>query len=237
MLDRPPRDGSGSRESIAAFARVLSQYVDVIVVRANDHRSVEELAEFSTCPVINGLTPDSHPCQALCDVYTLRERVGNLAGHAVAYVGDGNNVARSLAMCCAKLKMPFRLAAPEGYSFDEAFLAELEDQAPGAELLLTEDPREAVAGAIAVYTDVWVSMGQEGEADRRRADFRGYQVTTDLMAHAGDDAVFMHCLPAHRGEEVAADVIDGPQSVVVQEAANRMHVQKGILTWLVGPQK
>ena len=229
--------GWGSRESIADFARVLSQYVDVIVVRANDHQAAVELAGFSSCPVINGLTPLAHPCQALCDLYTLRELVGRLAGHTVAYVGDGNNVARSLAMCCAKLGMTFRLATPPGYAFDDEVLSTLHEQAPEADVTLTEDPREAVAGAIAVYTDVWTSMGQESESARRRADFADYQVTPDLMAHADSRAVFMHCLPAHRGEEVAAEVIDGPQSVVVSQAANRMHVQKGILTWLVGPQK
>jgi len=228
--------GFGSRESLEDFGRVLSQYVDVIVVRANCHKTVEELAAYCACSVINGLTDEAHPCQALADLYTLRELVGRLNGHTLAYIGDGNNVARSLALGCGRVGMKFHIAAPKGYQFDEEFLAFLKQEVPDLELLITTDPREAVKGALAVYTDVWTSMGQESETQRRRQDFADYQVNAKLMSHAPSDAYFMHCLPAHRGDEVTAEVIDGPRSVVLTEAGNRLHVQKGILAWLLGPQ-
>lgn len=228
--------GFGSRESLEDFGRVLSQYVDVIVVRANRHKTVDELATYCACSVINGLTDEAHPCQALADLYTLRELVGRLNGHTLAYIGDGNNVARSLALGCGRVGMKFQIAAPKGYQFDDKFLDFLKQEAPDLELLITTDPREAVQGALAVYTDVWTSMGQESETQRRRQDFADYQVNAKLMSHAPSDAYFMHCLPAHRGDEVTGDVIDGPRSVVLTEAGNRLHVQKGILAWLLGPQ-
>ncbi|MHB1033124.1 MAG: ornithine carbamoyltransferase [Pirellulales bacterium] len=228
--------GWGGRESVADFGRVLSQYVDVVVVRANRHQTVCDLAQHATCSVINGLTDLAHPCQAMADLYTLRELIGRLKGHTLAYVGDGNNVARSLAMGCGKVGMRFSMATPEGYRFDDEFLRELEREAPQMELTVTADPFEAVQDAVAVYTDVWTSMGQEAETEIRRRAFVGYQVNREVMAHAPKGAYFMHCLPAHRGDEVSAEVIDGPQSIVVQEAANRMHVQKGILAWLLGTQ-
>ena len=228
--------GFGSRESIADFARVLSQYVDVIVVRAKRHARVVELAEYCACSVINGLTDFAHPCQALADLFTLRELVGRLDGHTLAWVGDGNNVARSLALACGKVGVRLAMAVPEGYRFDDDFLRLLEDEVPELELVVTGDPAEAVRGAVAVYTDVWASMGQEEEAERRRRDFRDFQVNAQLMSHTQKGAVFMHCLPARRGEEVTDEVIDSPQSVVVQQAANRMHLQKGILAWLLGAQ-
>jgi ornithine carbamoyltransferase len=226
--------GFNARESLADFGRVISQYVDAIVIRAFKHETVVELAKHCTCAVINGLTDYSHPCQGLADLYTLRELLGRFAGHKIAYVGDANNVARSLAICCARLDLPLSVAAPKGYEFDAAFLARLKKEAPNAALTLTNDPTAAVRGAAAVYTDVWTSMGQEAEKQQRFKDFDGFQVDAKLMAVASPDAYFMHCLPAHRGEEVAAEVIDGPQSVVVEQAGNRMHVQKGILTWLLG---
>ncbi len=228
--------GWGSRESVADFGRVLSQYVDVIVVRAKRHETVVDLARYCQCSVINGLTDYAHPCQVLADLYTLKELVGRLAGHTLAYIGDGNNVARSLATGCAKMGMKYRAAIPDRYRFDEAFLAHLKRESPGLEMTITADPAEAVAGATAVYTDVWASMGQESESARRRRDFQQYQVNAELMSQAPTGAYFMHCLPARRGEEVSAEVIDGPQSVVVQQAGNRLHVQKGILAWLLGPQ-
>lgn len=228
-----PEVGWGSRESIADFARVLSQYVDVIVVRAKSHQTALDLGQYANCSVINGLTDYSHPCQAMADLFTLRELVGPLEGHTLAYVGDGNNVARSLAVACGKTGMRFVVASPPGYEFDTAFRKLLKKILPGLDLVLTSDPAAAVRGASAVYTDVWASMGQESEAAARRAVFSPYQVTPDLMKHAPSDAYFMHCLPAHRGEEVVDEVIDSPQSVVVQQAANRMHVQKGILAWLL----
>lgn len=226
--------GFGRRESIADFARVLSRYVDVIVVRAKRHETVVKLAEYSSCPVINGLTDYAHPCQAMADLYTLRELVGKLKGHTLAWVGDGNNVARSLAIGCGKLGMRMVMATPDGYEFDDAFLARLKREVPKLELVVTRNAQEAVRDAVAVYTDVWASMGQEQEAEQRRRDFREYQVNAALMAHAQRGAFFMHCLPARRGEEVTDEVIDGPQSVVVPQAANRLHVQKGILAWLLG---
>ena len=228
--------GFGSRESIADFARVLSQYVDVIVVRAKRHARVVELAKYCACSVINGLTDFAHPCQALADLFTLRELVGRLDGHTLAWVGDGNNVARSLALACGKVGVRLAMAVPEGYRFDDDFLRLLEDEVPELDLAVTGDPAEAVRGAVAVYTDVWASMGQEEEAERRRRDFRDFQVNAQLMSHTQNGAVFMHCLPARRGEEVTDEVIDSPQSVVIQQAANRMHLQKGILAWLLGAQ-
>lgn len=228
--------GFGKRESIADFGRVLSQYADVVVVRARDHNTVVELAKHCTCSVINGLTDVEHPCQALADLYTVREHVGPLKGHTLAWVGDGNNVARSLAHGCAKVGMRFVAACPEGYGLDEAFLARLRDEVPDADIVATDDPVAAVREAAAVYTDVWVSMGQEAENEKRKRDFGRYQVNADLMKNAPADALFMHCLPAHRGLEVTDEVLDGPQSVVVQQASNRLHVQKGILAWLLASQ-
>jgi ornithine carbamoyltransferase len=227
--------GFGSRESIADFGRVLSQYVDTIVVRAKKHETATELARYCNCAVINGLTDYAHPCQALADLYTLKELIGSLAGHTLAFIGDANNVSRSLLEGCGLLGMRFVMATPKDYRFDAAYLKQLKKQIPGLDFHVTDDPVEAVRGAVAVYTDVWASMGQEDEAARRRRDFDGYQVNAALMAQA-PDAYFMHCLPAHRGEEVTDEVIDGPQSIVVAEAANRLHVQKGILAWLLGRQ-
>ena len=226
--------GFGSRESLADFGRVLSLYVDVIVVRAFRHETVTKLAAISSCSVINGLTDYAHPCQAMADLFTIRELVGRLEGHTLAWIGDGNNVARSLAIGCGRLGMRMVMATPPGYRFDEPFLALLGREVPQLDLTVTDNPLEAVRDAVAVYTDVWASMGQEAEAEKRRRDFAAYQVNGRLMARAQKGAVFMHCLPAHRGEEVTDEVIDGPQSVVLQQAANRMHVQKGILAWLLG---
>lgn len=228
--------GWGSRESMADFARVLSTYVDVIVVRSKSHQKVLELAQHSTCSVINGLTDYAHPCQALSDLYTLRELVGSLRGQTLAYVGDGNNVARSLAIGCGRLGIRFVLAAPTEYQFDADFLASLKRDVPKLKMTVTTDPRQAVADAVAVYTDVWTSMGQESETATRRAALADYQVNAELLAHAPKGAFFMHCLPARRGEEVTDEVIDGANSVVVDQAANRLHVQKGILAWLLGAQ-
>ena len=225
--------GWGSRESIKDFSRVLSQYMDVIVSRSTGHEKVVELAEHSSCSVINGLTDYCHPCQALADILTLQERDGSLAGQKLAYVGDANNVARSLAIICGKLGVEFVLAAPDNYQFDEDFLTQLNDRVPGFEILQTTDPRAAVENANAVYTDVWASMGQESEAADRERAFESFQVNADLMAVAPADACFLHCLPARRGQEVTDEVLDGPQSQVIEQAANRMHAQKGLLVWLL----
>lgn len=228
--------GFGKRESIADFTRVLSEMVDVIVVRAKSHDTAKAIAAHSACAVINGLTDRSHPCQALADLFTLREHVGELSGAKLAWVGDANNVARSVAIACALLGVIFAAATPAGYDFDQPFFDRLNEVAPGAKTLFTNDPREAVRGAAAVYTDVWASMGQEAEAAQRRQDFAAYQVNAALMKAAGPTARFMHCLPAKRGEEVTDEVMDSPYSIIVEQAANRMHVQKGVLAWLLGAQ-
>ena len=229
-----PDVGWGSREPVPDFARVLSQYVDVVICRAKTHQRVEELAQNATCSVVNGLTDQAHPCQALTDLFTLQEIAGGLESARLAYVGDANNVACSLAVACAKLGVSFAIAHPPDYGFRRVFLDQLAAAAPNLDLLQTSDPFEAVHGATAVYTDVWASMGQEAERDRRLAAFAEYQVDARVMAAAHEDARFLHCLPARRGEEVATEVIDGPQSAVIQQAENRMHVQKGLLQWLLG---
>jgi ornithine carbamoyltransferase len=228
--------GFGKRESIADFSRVLSEMVDVVVVRSKRHSTVEEFARYSSCSVINGLTDVAHPCQALADLYTLREHCGRLAGLRLAWVGDGNNVVRSLVEGCGHLGVRISVCTPPGYELEPQFLKEIKGKFPQLEITTTSDPRAAVRDAAAVYTDVWASMGQESEKEQRKRDFVDYQVNAKLMAQAPKDALFLHCLPAHRGEEVTDDVIDSPQSVVVAQAANRMHVQKGILVWLLAAQ-
>ena len=224
---------ASSRESIADFGRVLWGYVDAIVCRSKSHDTIEQLAAVAGVPVINGLSDQSHPCQALADIYTLRQRVGRVTGLTLTFVGDGNNVARSLAVLCGILGMRFVLAAPQAYRFDASFRRHVQAILPEAAIEETADPVAAVSGAAAVYTDVWASMGQEKERAKRQQAFAAYQVNEALMAHC-PDAVFMHCLPARRGEEVTDGVIDGPQSMVLRQAANRMHVQKGLLAWLLG---
>jgi ornithine carbamoyltransferase len=228
--------GFGKRESVADFTRVLSEMVDVIVVRAYRHATVEEMAAHSACSVVNGLTDLAHPCQVLSDLFTLQERCGQLDGIRLAWVGDGNNVARSLVQGCGHLGLQLAVCTPRGYELEDAFLAEAAREFPSLDLVTTHDPIQAVQGATAVYTDVWTSMGQEAEKDKRKRDFASYQLNAQLLSKAPRDALFMHCLPAHRGEEVTDEVIDGPQSIVVAQAANRMHVQKGILVWLLATQ-
>jgi ornithine carbamoyltransferase len=211
-------------ESIADTARVLSRYVDAIVIRSGSHEAVAELAAAAEVPVVNALTPLHHPCQALADLLTLRERCGELAGLRLAYVGDGNNVARSLAIAGELAGVEVVVAAPPGYQLEE-----------GHEAKLTGDPRGAAAGADAIYTDVWISMGDEAEAERRRADLAPFRVDADLLAAAKDSAVVLHCLPAHPGEEIAADVLYGERSAVWDQAENRLHTQKALLEMLLGP--
>jgi ornithine carbamoyltransferase len=224
--------GWGQREATQDFSRVVSQYLDVLVCRTKDHATLEDVAKACCCPVINGLTNIAHPCQAMSDLYTLRELCGSIRGRTVAFVGDGNNVARSLAVGCAQLGVHLVIASPPAYRLDAAFLQKVHQAIPQARITLVDEPAKAVAEACAVYTDVWASMGQESERRRRQRDFNGYQVNAQLMSKAPAAAYFMHCLPARRGEEVTDEVIDGPQSVVIQQAANRLHVQKGILAWL-----
>jgi ornithine carbamoyltransferase len=225
--------GLGSRESVPDFARTLSEYVDGVVLRTFAHQVVEEFAAYAGCPVINGLSDYYHPCQALADLFTMQEVFGAVEGRTLAFIGDGNNVARSLAICCGKLGVHFILAAPPEYRFDRAFLEAYGRQVPGAALTETGDPRAAVRQADVVYTDVWTSMGQEGEGENRRQHFAGFQVNEQLLALAPDHARVMHCLPAHRGEEITGPVLDGPRSVVFQQAGNRMHAQKALLKQLL----
>lgn len=231
-----PDVGWGARESVTDFGRVLSQYADVVVIRSHKHQALIDLAAYCHCCVINGLTDYAHPCQALADLYTLQEAIGTLKGQALAYIGDANNVARSLAVTCGRLGVKFNIASPAGYQFDGEFQKLLQLEVPQLKLNLYSDPQIAVRNVTAVYTDVWTSMGQESESQKRQGDFAAFQVNAALMKQAPPDCYFMHCLPAHRGEEVTDEVIDGPQSIVVQQAANRMHVQKGMLAWLLGSQ-
>lgn len=225
----------GRGETMADTARVLSRYLDGLLVRTFDQREVEELADFATMPVINGLTDQVHPTQALADLMTVHERFGRWQGLKLAYVGDGNNVAHSLIMAASKLGMDVAAATPEGYGPDPAQVDAARDAAmiSGGSVTVCRDPREAVAEASVVYTDVWTSMGQEGEQAVRLHAFHPYQVNGSLLAAARPDAVFMHCLPAHRGEEVTDEVMDGPRSVVFDQAENRLHVFKGILSLLI----
>jgi ornithine carbamoyltransferase len=221
----------GRGEPISDTARVLSRYVDGIMIRTFDHGEVEELARHATVPVINGLTDLHHPCQVLADVLTMQQHLGGYAGRRVAWVGDGNNMANSWLDAAALLGFELRLACPEGYEPDHAIYQRASGRTA---TLITEQPEEAVEGADVVTTDVWASMGQEGEAEERRLAFKGYVVDPELMKLAKPSAIFLHCLPAHRGEEVAAAVIDGPQSRVFDEAENRLHVQKALLATLMG---
>jgi ornithine carbamoyltransferase len=225
--------GLGSRESIPDFARVMSQYVDAVVLRTFSHATVEAFASHATCPVINGLSDYYHPCQALGDLLTMREVFGDLQGRTVVFVGDGNNVARSLAIGCGKLGLHFILAAPKGYGFDDPFLQIYQRYVSSGDVLMNGEPSHAVSKADVVYTDVWASMGQEAERDERRQHFAAFQVNASLLQQAPAHARFMHCLPAHRGEEVTSDVLDGDRSIVFQQAGNRMHAQKALLQWLL----
>jgi ornithine carbamoyltransferase len=225
--------GMGSRESLADFARVISQYVDALAVRTFAHATIEELAKHATVPIINALSDLAHPCQALADMLTIQEALGALKGVKLVFVGDGNNVARSLALAAALLGLEFVLAAPCGYEFPADFRTRFETTFPGYPLTVIHDPGQAVEGAQVVYTDVWASMGQEHEAEARRAVFVPFQVNAALLTGLGRDAIFLHCLPAHRGEEVTGDVLDGPRSRIILQAANRLHFQKALLIWLI----
>jgi ornithine carbamoyltransferase len=234
-----PSDGRlGQRESVPDFARTLSQYVDVVVLRTYRHETVEEFAAHSSVPVINGLSDRYHPCQALGDLLTMQEAFGGLRGRTLVFVGDGNNVARSVAMGCGMLGIRFVLAAPSGYGFDEPFLQSYRRVAPEGELVQNGEPGHAVGDADVIYTDVWTSMGQEEEREERRRHFAPFQVNAALLAKAPAHARVMHCLPAVRGEEVSAEVLDGERSIVFQQAANRLHAQKALLKWLLtgGPR-
>ena len=217
----------GRGETVKDTARVLSRYLDAIMIRTFAQADVEELAEHADIPVINGLTDSAHPCQALADVMTIRERFGRLEGARVAYLGDGNNVCASLMVACAKLGMDFVAATPASYQPAEEAVQIARDA--GGSVELTDDPRAAVERADVLYTDVWTSMGQDAEREQRLRDLTGYGIDADLLARAGDAAIVLHCLPAHYGEEIAEDVLYGPQSAVWDEAENRLHAQKALM--------
>ena len=216
----------GERESIKDFANVASRFLDAFVLRTFSHETIVELAKFSIKPVINALSDTQHPCQALGDLFTIREKLGGIEGVKVAYIGDCNNVARSLSESLPKAGAKLRIACPKEYCFSDEYI-----KATG--VTISHAPSEAVKDADVVYTDVWASMGQESEAEKRRVAFQPYQVNADLM-RISPNALFMHCLPAHRGEEVTDEVMDGPQSVVYDQAENRMHAQRALLSMLLG---
>ncbi|GKS65643.1 ornithine carbamoyltransferase [Nitrospira sp.] len=226
-------------ETVADTARVLSRYLDGIVIRTYDHSIVEEWAREATMPVINGLTDHSHPCQALSDLLTIQEMKGRLKGINLAYIGDGNNVANSLIEAGAKMGMRVVIGCPSGYQPDQRVIdrARVDAQATGASIEVVENPQVAVKEADVVYTDVWISMGREREQARRLRTLTPYQLNRRLLQRAKPDAIVMHCLPAHRGEEITADVLDGPQSVIIDQAENRLHMQKAILSRLLSRKK
>jgi ornithine carbamoyltransferase len=224
----------GRGETIEDTARTLSRYLSAIVIRTFEHERVEQFARSATVPVINALTDLHHPCQALGDLLTIQEKKGTLKGAHLAFIGDGNNVANSLIEAASKMQMDLTIACPEGYEPDAGVLERARNGAR-SEIIIIRDPREAAGRADAVYTDVWVSMGQEGESDDRKKKFKNYQINDALLSCAKPDAVVMHCLPAHRGEEITAEVIDGPRSVVFDQAENRLHAQKALLEFLLAP--
>jgi ornithine carbamoyltransferase len=226
----------GRGETIYDTAQVLSRYLDGIMIRTFKHSDVEDLAKYGTIPVINGLTDLMHPCQILADLFTVYEHKGTLKGLKLAYVGDGNNVANSLLHGCAKIGMDIAVATPKGYECDSTITEEAKSDAKvsGSQVIITDDPFEAVSNADVIYTDTWVSMGQEAEKEKRLKLFMPYQVNTELFSKANEDAIFLHCLPAYRGYEVTAEIMDGPKSVVFDEAENRMHVQKAVMALLMG---
>lgn len=231
--------GLGKREAVKDFALVLSRYVDAIMIRTFAHQNVTDLARWSSVPVINGLSDQRHPCQAMGDLLTIEEKLGKLEGVRLVFVGDGNNVARSLASLSLMSGVHFTLASPCDFHFTEDFLKEIDRQSKEhrGKVGMTEDVVAAVKDADIIYTDVWASMGQEKEARQRRRVFMPYQVNSDLLSKAKPKALVMHCLPAHRGEEITDEVMDGPRAIVYQQAENRLHVQKGILKFLLARHK
>ncbi|MFA0758968.1 MAG: hypothetical protein KEFWMYNX_001205 [Candidatus Fervidibacter sp.] len=228
--------GLGQREAVKDVARNLDRWVNAIVARVYAHRTLEELAEWAQAPVINALSDLEHPCQALADLFTLWELWGELKGHRLAFIGDGFNVAHSLMLLCALLGVHCTVATPKGYEPKPAIMRKARQLAEqtGARITLTDDPVAAVRDAEAIYTDVWTSMGQEAEAEKRRRDFAGFQVNAELLCHAPEGVVVMHCLPAHRGEEITDEVLDAPFCLAWEQAENRLHAQKALLAGLVG---
>jgi ornithine carbamoyltransferase len=223
--------GFGKREPLRDFVPILSSYVDLLVMRTKQHDLVTQAAELSQCPIVNGLTDYNHPCQALADILTTQEIFGDLSSVKMAYVGDSNNVTRSLAVICSKLGIHLSIASPDGYQFDQATIDQFNEGNDWVQS--TNDPVAAVSHAHVIYTDVWTSMGQEAETKQRLKDFKDFQVNQSLMAQADKNAKFLHCLPARREEEVSTEVCDGPQSAIIHQAENRLHAQKGMVVWLL----
>ena len=224
----------GKREAVKDGARVLSRYVNGIAIRTFSQDTIQELARYATVPVINALSDYLHPCQALTDLYTIKEKFGTYTNIKIAFIGDGNNVARSLAQICAKLGIHLHIASPKGYELTPDFVSKTKQMADGNDLIhLYQDPKEAAEKANVLYTDTWVSMGQEAEEEVRKQAFKGFQINSDFLKSAKDDVKVMHCLPAHRGEEITDEVIDGPHSIVYDQAENRLHVEKALLKLLL----
>lgn len=223
----------GVREPVADIAGCLARWVDVILARTFSHAAIEELAANASVPVINGLTDQYHPCQVLADCFTLLEKRGDLRGMRVAFVGDGNNMVHSWMLAAARFGFDFTLVCPPGYEADPAIVASASKDASGS-ISTTHDIAEGTRGADVLYTDVWTSMGQEAESEERKRVFAPYRIDQAMLDAAADDAIVMHCLPAHRGEEITGEVVDGPQSVVFDQAENRLHIQKAIVAWLLG---
>ncbi|MBN1485994.1 MAG: ornithine carbamoyltransferase [Anaerolineae bacterium] len=223
----------GKRESVADVARVISRYVDVVMARVFAHADIVELAKYASVPVINGLSDHAHPCQAMADFLTILEHKGSLKGKKLTYLGDGNNVSTSLLFAAAKLGVDFAIATPPGYELHPGVwsLGEHLAAQSGAKIMATYDPVEALKDADAIYTDAWASMGQEAEAEKRRKVFPPYRIDAEKLGYANADAIVLHCLPAHRGEEITDEVADGPQSALFDQAENRLHAQKAILVW------
>ncbi|HEV7299142.1 MAG TPA: ornithine carbamoyltransferase [Tepidisphaeraceae bacterium] len=236
LLLRDEEVGLGKREPVQDVARVLSGMCDGIMARTFEHAKITDLAKYATVPVINGLTDYNHPCQAMADMLTLEEHFGDLKGRTLAYVGDGNNVTRSLAIACGKLGMRFVCATPAGYMLPNEDVDRVMSLVPDMEYIVTNDPAEAVQEADAVYTDTWVSMGQEAEKARRIKDFAGFCIDEQLLSNAPKQAVVLHCLPAYRGLEISDAVMEGPQSLIFPQAENRLHAQKGIIAVLMAGQ-
>lgn len=224
----------GKREAVKDGARVLSRYVNGIAIRTFGQDTIQELARYATVPVINALSDYLHPCQALTDLYTIKEKFGTYTNIKIAFIGDGNNVARSLAQICTKLGIHLHIASPKGYELSPDFFSKTKQMSEGNDLIhLYQDPKEAAEKANVLYTDTWVSMGQEAEEEVRRQAFKDFQINSDLLKTAKDDVKVMHCLPAHRGEEITDEVIDGPHSIVYDQAENRLHVEKALLKLLL----
>jgi len=224
----------GKREAVKDGARVLSRYVNGIAIRTFAQETIQELARYATVPVINALSDSFHPCQALTDLYTIKEKFGTLSNIRIVFIGDGNNVARSLAQICAKLGLHLHIASPKGYELTPDFISKTKQMAEGIETIhLYQEPKEAAEKANILYTDTWISMGQEAEAETRKKAFSGFQINSELLKVAKDDVKVMHCLPAHRGEEITDEIIDGTHSIVYDQAENRLHVEKALLKLLL----